>query len=254
VKTLSLTSPLTKGPEVKAAQLTLNGGNAFKQDFLLGSVDGAFGEETGRACRRAKYWLGYPQKEQLPIYGDVLDGYLHGKKLPASYRTRRAARLRAAKQKPLRVKALEQAKRYIGKKENPPGSNRIDFASLWYKLIGPWCAMAVTRWYVDAGSKAFVKSARYAYVPYIVADAKAGRNGLALTKDPKPGDVVCYDWLADGVADHVGLFENWVAGAEGSEFLAVEGNTSLGNDSNGGEVMRRHRKRTQVQAFVRVGR
>lgn len=254
MKTLSLTSPLTHSADVAAAQHRLNGNNAFKQDFLQGEVDGDFGEETGRACRRAKYWLGYPTKEQLPVYGDLLHGYLGGKPLPASYRVRRAARLKAAKRKPLREKALEQARRYVGQKESPPGSNRIAFASLWYGLVGPWCAMAVTRWYVDAGSKAFVKGSRYAYVPYVVQDARAGRNGLSATQKPLPGDLVCFDWEGNGVSDHIGLFDSWIAGAEGQEFTSCEGNTSVGNDSNGGQVMKRHRKRTQVQAFVRVGK
>lgn len=235
--------------------MRLNGGNAFGQDFLQAPVGGAFGEATARACRRAKYWLGYPEKQQLPVYGDQLDAYLAGAHdLPVMYGLRREARLRAARRKPLRVKALEQAVRYIGQKENPPGSNRIPFASVWYGVIGPWCAMGVTRWYVDAGSKAFVRGSRYAYCPFIVNDARAGRNNLAVTRDPQPGDLVLFNWDGDWDADHIGLFEAWIAGAEGSEFTTVEGNTSTSDDSNGGSVMRRHRKRGQVQVFVRVGR
>jgi hypothetical protein len=111
--------------------------------------------------------------------------------------------------------------------------------------------MAVTRAYVDAGSKAFARGQRYAYVPYIVHDARAGANGLAITHDPKPGDVVCYDWDGDGVADHTGLFDHWNGG---NDFVAVEGNTALGNDSNGGQVMERTRHRSNVQAFVHVAR
>jgi hypothetical protein len=41
---------------------------------------------------------------------------------------------------------------------------------------------------------------------------------------------------------------------EGRSFQAIEGNTGMGNDSNGGEVMRRQRLVSQVVAFVRVGR
>jgi len=105
---------------------------------------------------------------------------------------------------------------------------------------------------VKAGSKAFVKGQRYAYVPYIVNDARAGTNGLHVTRDPKPGDVVCFDWDG-GVADHVGLFQEW-ASVSKDAFRTVEGNTSQGNDSNGGEVMERNRTVAQVEAFVRVGR
>jgi hypothetical protein len=250
VKTLHLTSPLTHGSVVSTAQHRLRA-NVFGQDFKPGSLDGQFGPETARACIRAKHWLGYPLSEQLPTYGDELDGYLNGTALPFIYKLRRKTRLKQAKQTPLREKALANLRLHLGEKESPPRSNRIGFASTWYGVIGPWCAMAVTRAYVDAGSKVFVRGQRYAYVPYIVHDARAGANGLAITHEPQPGDLVCFDWDGDGVADHVGLFERWEGG---NDFKSVEGNTALGNDSNGGEVMERDRHRSQVQAFIHVGR
>jgi hypothetical protein len=247
--TLSVTSPLTQGKRAKAAQQVLNGGNAYGRDFHRGAVDGVFGEETGRSCIRVKHWLGYATKNLTPTYGPDLDAFLNGAQQPTGEMVKRAAaREKAAAQTPLRVKALAEAKKHLGVKESPAGSNIVLF-SRWYGLTGPWCAMFTTYSYVKAGSKAFVKGSRYAYVPYIVADARAGRNGLQVTRDPKPGDLVCYDWDG-GVADHVGLFEAGTA----SSFTAIEGNTSLGNDSNGGEVMRRSRQGSQVEAFVRVGR
>jgi hypothetical protein len=247
--TLSVTSPLTQGKRAKAAQRVLSGGNVYGKDFLRSAVDGVFGEETGRACIRAKYWLGYATKELKATYGPSLDSFLHGLEQPSSEMVKRtAAREKKAAQTPLREKALAEAKRHLGVKESPAGSNVVLF-SRWYGLTGPWCAMFTTYSYVNAGSKAFVKGSRYAYVPYIVADARAGRNGLQVIREPKPGDVVCYDWDG-GVADHVGLFEKGTA----ASFTAIEGNTSLGNDSNGGEVMRRSRQGSQVEAFVRVGR
>jgi len=247
--TLSVVSPIVFDKRAKRAQKILAGGNVFGTDFLRGTVDGEFGEETGRACRRAKYSLGYPTAELKPTYGPVLDDFLQGARLPDSAMLKRqAARERKAAQTPLRAKALAEAKRHLGVKESPAGSNKVRFSD-WYGIRGPWCAMFVTWCHVQAKSKAFVKGSRYAYVPYIVADARSGRNGLSVTRDPKPGDVVCYDWDG-GVADHVGIFEAGTA----SSFTAIEGNTSLGNDSNGGEVMRRSRKGSQVEAFVRVGR
>jgi hypothetical protein len=73
---------------------------------------------------------------------------------------------------------------------------------------------------------------------------------MAITTNPQPGDLVCFDWEGNGVADHIGLYEKDLPG---SEFQTIEGNTSVGNNSNGGEVMRRKRNRSQVQAFVHVG-
>src|SRR5687767_9433301 len=57
VKTLGITSPLTRVPDVKTAQQRLNGGNVFKTDWLQGPVDSVFGELSGQACRRAKWWV-----------------------------------------------------------------------------------------------------------------------------------------------------------------------------------------------------
>jgi hypothetical protein len=68
MKTLALTSPYTMNADVKAAQSALRG-NVFNQDYLRDTVDGVFGENTARACVRAKYWLGYPLEEQQPFYG-----------------------------------------------------------------------------------------------------------------------------------------------------------------------------------------
>jgi len=249
VRTLHLTSPLMHGADVKAAQHKL-ADNVFGQNFQSGKVDGQFGETTMRACKRAKYWLGYASPNGS--YGEQLESYLAGKKkLPLAYRRRRARRIKKAKATPLRVKALNEARTHLGLKELPPSSNHTPF-NVWYGIDhAPWCAMFVSYCYVKAGSKSLMKGKRYSYVPYIVHDGRAGVNGLAVTQQPEPGDLVCYDWDGDGVADHVGLFERWTS-AKG-DFVAVEGNTSLSDNSNGGEVMERDRKRANVEAFVHVG-
>jgi hypothetical protein len=238
------------GPDVKHAQALL-AANTFRQNFDPGPMDGQFGEATARACIRAHYWVGDAKPQN--VFGPRLEAFLLGtRELPAANARRRHDRLKAKTAQPLRVKALAYLTSHLGEKEDPPGSNRISWASEWYGVIGPWCAMSVTRSYVEAGSKAFKRGRFYAYVPFIVADARAGRNGLAVTHDPKPGDLVCYDWQRDGTADHVGLFEKWLV--RGRTFTAIEGNTAIGNDSNGGEVMRRDRSVGLVQAFVHVGR
>ena len=152
----------------------------------------------------------------------------------------------------IRQKALEGAIEWIGTKESPSGSNHTKFGS-WYGVdYQPWCAMFVTYCYeIEAGgSPSFVRGSHYAYVPYIVSDARNGKNGLSLVTRPMPGDVVCYDWFRDGTYDHVGLFEGWQTELT---FTCIEGNTSQGNDSNGGQVMRRSRNvRNQATVFIRV--
>jgi len=150
----------------------------------------------------------------------------------------------------LRQLALEAAIRQIGTMESPANSNRVAFSE-WYGLIGPWCAMFVTWCFEQVGdSPSFVRGSQYAYVPYIVADARLKRNGLQTVDDPIPGDLVCYDWGWDGLFDHVGIFEGWQSS---NSFTAIEGNTSTSNDSNGGQVMRRTRQTSSQQTvFARV--
>lgn len=150
----------------------------------------------------------------------------------------------------IRREALDLAVGEIGVKESPAGSNQVKYTN-WYGMIGPWCAMFVTWAYEVAGpSGSFVRGSRYAYCPYIVADARANRYGLSTTDDPVPGDAVVYDWQGNGEYDHVGIFEKWTGGGH---FNAIEGNTSTSDNSNGGQVMRRSRHRSgQATCFVRV--
>jgi len=151
----------------------------------------------------------------------------------------------------LRSKALAKASSQLGVKESPPNSNITPYTK-WYGMTGPWCAMFATWCYETSGdSPSFKQGVNYAYVPYIVNDARAKRNGLSVTSSPVSGDLVCYDWGYDGTFDHVGLFDMWIPNS--SSFYAVEGNTSTSNQSDGGEVMRRQRSTSgQSTVFVRV--
>lgn len=152
----------------------------------------------------------------------------------------------------IRLAALELARHFIGYRETPRGSNLTTFGQ-WYGMNGqPWCAQFVTFCFVTClphGSTSFSQGHRYAYVPYIVQDAAAMKYGLRLTGAPRPGDLVCYDWDG-GDYDHVGIFEQGSA----LTWQAIEGNTAIGQDSNGGAVMRRDRSRNEARrvAFVRV--
>jgi len=164
----------------------------------------------------------------------------------------------------LRETALSVAVDELGQKESPPESNLNPYGK-WYGEDGvPWCAIFCTWAYEHAALALNVPSPatfqtvkqagsndRYDYVPWLVSDARAGRYGLSVTKDPLPGDLVAYDWNWNGEYDHVGLFHSWSDGRV--IFEAIEGNTSVSNNSNGGEVMRRSRNvNSQGTVFVRV--
>jgi hypothetical protein len=149
---------------------------------------------------------------------------------------------------------LAKAKAEVGYKESPSDSNRTKYGE-WYGMNGqPWCAMFVT-WADQCGgvpTPSFRRSSRYAYVPYIVTDARLGKYGLSITTKPEPGDIVCFDWSRDGEYQHVGLVETPPDGR--GSFGTIEGNTAIsGDQSNGGQVMARERNRgSQGTVFVHV--
>jgi hypothetical protein len=240
------------GSHVKTAEAVL-AKNKFGS-FYHGAIDGQFGPMAAQSAATAKRALGYPLAQINETCGDLLISYLRGAKpLPAAYKLRRAARLKAAPKLSLGEKAFNEAVKWVGTKESPAGSNLNPFGK-WYGANGvSWCAEFVSYCLSKAGSKF-----KYAYVPYVVNDARSGRNGLSVVSKAsvRHGDLVCFDWPGEspGVADHIGFFDHWVNQAAGT-FATVEGNTSPddhGDQSNGGEVCRKLRYVSNVQVFVRV--
>ena len=137
---------------------------------------------------------------------------------------------------------LEIARGELGTKESPAGSNQVKYAS-WYGLPGqPWCVMFVMWVFAQAGA---ALPTRTASCTLLMNAAK--KAGSWVTSGYLPGDVVIYDWGANGVPDHCGIVES----ASGSAVTAIEGNTAVGNDSDGGEVMRRERQTRQILGAVR---
>lgn len=156
---------------------------------------------------------------------------------------------------PLREKAYLVAEKEIGVKEDPPNSNDGLRIREYQKVTGafkaPWCASFVTWCYKQAGKN--LSGFNTAYCPSWVEAARANRNGLRVISrdDARRGDAVLYDWGRDGVSDHIGVLAGRIG--DNGDFIAVEGNTSYGNDSNGGQVMLRRRNTKDVLLFVRVG-
>lgn len=150
--------------------------------------------------------------------------------------------------------ALAVAKRELGVKESPPGSNWGPRVSVYLSNIGlppaPWCA-AFVEWCLE--QVGWNRGPwRTGYCPDWVQAAESGMLGMRVLgpdEMPAPGDLALYDWQRDRVADHVGIIEE-VGGL--SVFTAIEGNTAVGNDSNGGQVMRRLRDRADTRAIIRL--
>jgi len=137
-----------------------------------------------------------------------------------------------------------------GVAENPAASNLTHYGS-WYGLNGvPWCAIFVSWVYNKAGYPlGQIDSANgFHYCPSAYNFWKKNNR---LTRSPKPGDIILFDWNGDGKSDHTGIFIKWIE--EGKSFSSWEGNTSINSQSDGGQVMMRKRLTSYVKAFVNPG-
>jgi lysozyme family protein len=92
-RVLQLANPHMTGDDIRAAQKLLSKNKFGSWD--PGGTDGAFGDLTAGAVRRAKWELGYPAGAVNGTYGPQLGAILSGEKpLPAAFRKRRAQRLK----------------------------------------------------------------------------------------------------------------------------------------------------------------
>lgn len=137
---------------------------------------------------------------------------------------------------------IEIARGEIGVTEKPKNSNQTKY-NVWMGLPNlPWCAMFVSWCYSMSGRQlpniGFAKGFAGCQTGY----AYFKKNGW-LTNNPQEGDIVLFDWNDDGRYDHTGLFVRWI---DKVHFETIEGNTSLGNQSNGGQVMLRIRANKNV--------
>lgn len=148
-------------------------------------------------------------------------------------------------------KVIAEAKKWIGTKENPAGSNKVKFNTDYYgrAVSGaayPWCVVFLWDVFRMAGaSKAFYNGKKTASCAAVWDWGK--KDGLTHTSG-KIGDLALFSFDGDKKADHIGLV---VGVGNNGTYTTIEGNTSTGNNSNGGEVMKRTRKKSQIVVFVR---
>ena len=156
-------------------------------------------------------------------------------------------------------KVMSVAKSYIGTKESPAGSNNVIFNTDYYghpvrdgspnkNSAYPWCCVYVWDVFRIAGASAlFYGGKKTDYCPAVHDWAR--KNGLIVAKDKgRYGDLILFDWNANGAADHIGFV---VENKGGGNYTTIEGNTSLTSNDNGGKVMERNRKAKEVLAVIR---
>ena len=151
------------------------------------------------------------------------------------------------------AKVLEIARAEIGVKESPSGSNKVKYNTEYYgkEVSGSgyaWCAAFVWWVFKHAGcSELFYGGKKSAYCPTI-ADYYISKKQTVSKNKGQAGDIVLFDWNQNNSSDHIGIIES--RNSDGS-YVCIEGNTSVGNNSNGGQVMRRTRYQSQISWICR---
>ena len=139
---------------------------------------------------------------------------------------------------------LAIARAELGYTESPAGSNKTKYGA-WFGLNGqPWCMMFIQWVFASEGAAALLPARTASCGAFMRAAQKTGRW---VTGGYQPGDVVIYDFPGGAATDHCGIVEKDAGGG----IMAIEGNTSTGNESNGGEVMRRIRSNNVIVGAFR---
>jgi putative peptidoglycan binding protein/CHAP domain-containing protein len=239
-RTLHVVSPPMAGADVLAVQKALRA-----LGYTPGPRDGIYGTATAGAVRE------FQGDHELEVDGVV------GPRTRAGLERAKAGRKPPARRgSAVGRKALTEALEHLGVRETPAGSNRTPFGR-WFGVDGvPWCNIFVSYCFrVGAdyticnghrGAGVYPKGC--AYVPTTEAWLRSAGLWVGRTT-PRPGDIAIFNWDSAGVPEHIGIVEKSLGGGK---FRCVEGNTAVGNDSNGGVVMRRERYVSQVNGFGRV--
>ncbi|WP_312159498.1 CHAP domain-containing protein [Oscillibacter sp.] len=138
-------------------------------------------------------------------------------------------------------KLLTVARRELGTKESPAGSNQVKYNTAYYgrEMSGdsyPWCCVFLWWCFREAGlSGLFYGGGKTASSGALANWAR--KNGRFAEKNYQPGDLVFFQFSGT-VIEHMGVVER--VNTDGS-LVTIEGNTGTLSDANGGEVQRRTR-------------
>lgn len=146
---------------------------------------------------------------------------------------------------------IKMAKSFVGVKESPANSNNVIFNTDYYgrNVYGssyPWCMVYVWDIFQKCNAKElFIDGGKSASCTYVMNWYK--KKGKFYTSKAKEADIVIFKWKTSS-PQHTGFF---LCDNGNGTFQSIEGNTGIGNDSNGGEVMIRTRYYSQVIGFCR---
>jgi len=150
-------------------------------------------------------------------------------------------------------KLLSVAAAELGTSESPPNSNRVKYNTAFYgrEVSGsayPWCCAFVWWCFTEAGApELFYGGGKTAGCTTLMTYHK--NAGQFITSGYRPGDLVLYNWSGNSsIAEHIGIVETII---DSRTLTAIEGNTSVASNDNGGNVMRRRRTSDYIIGAIR---
>lgn len=144
---------------------------------------------------------------------------------------------------------IEKAESCLGLSESPPQSNKIIFNEWFYgkPVQGsayPWCMAWISWVFNECGVLHLIT--KTASTETMAAWFKS--HNQMHYKDPQPGDICFINFgNKSRFTTHVGIVKE----VKENGVVNVEGNTSVGNDTNGGSVMLRERPYSVCVGFGR---
>lgn len=148
---------------------------------------------------------------------------------------------------------MTKAISYLNTKESPANSNNVIFNTHYYgkAVTGsayPWCCTYVWDIFRLAGaSDLFYGGKKTAYCPTVETWGKSNKLTVDKSKG-KYADIVLFDFTGRGISGHIGFI---VQKNSDGTYKTLEGNTAVGNDSNGGCVMYRTRSQSSIRCIIR---
>lgn len=139
---------------------------------------------------------------------------------------------------------MDIARAELGYREFPAGSNMTKYGA-WFGFNGqPWCMMFVQWVFHMAGADDMLPTKTASCGALMRA---AENRGLLVFGDYRVGDIPIFDFPGGAATDHCGLID----AVENGRVICIEGNTTQGNDANGGQVQRRPRELALIRCAVR---
>lgn len=152
---------------------------------------------------------------------------------------------------PTKSSTIAAALHEVGYRESPAGSNKTKFGA-WYPMDGaPWCAMFVSwcfRNNLDALHGKYARTDTKAKA--LAAKGYFHKGSAGMIK----GDIIFFNFGDSNYQGrYLGIVHTGIDLGKMSDgrFKTVEGNTSSGSNSNGGQVQIRYRSPSMIAGYFR---